>query len=67
MSDSTIIKILTEYIPRKKSISVEETHAIRNQYTCANPDGPVSNVGCPEDDPLCNCPAKELMPRDLAF
>ena len=63
MSDSTIIKILTEYIPRKKSINVEETHAIRNQYTCANPDGPVSNIGCPEDDPLCNCPAKELMPR----
>lgn len=63
MSDSTIIKILTEYIPRKKSINIEETHAIRNEYTCANPDGPVSNIGCPEDDPLCNCPAKELMPR----
>ena len=63
MSVETIIKILTEYIPRKKSINVEETHAIRNEYICANPDGPVSNIGCPEDDPLCNCPAKELIPR----
>jgi len=63
MATDTIIKILTEYIPRKKSVNIEETHAIRNEYICANPLGPVSNVGCPEEDPLCNCPAQELMPR----
>ena len=59
-----IIDILTEYIPKKKALHVEETHAIRNQYTCANPDGPVSNADCPEDDIFCNCPAKELIPKD---
>lgn len=63
MATDTIIKILTEYIPRKKSVNIEETHAIRNEYICANPLGPVSNVGCSADDPLCNCPAKELIPR----
>ena len=59
-----IIDIITEYIPKKKALHVEETHAIRNQYTCANPDGPVSNSDCPEDDIFCNCPAKELIPKD---
>jgi hypothetical protein len=28
---------------------------------CMNPDGYVSNEGCPEKDPLCNCP-KDLKP-----
>jgi hypothetical protein len=60
---NTIIKILTEYIPRKKSVNIEETHAMRNEYICANPEGPVSNVGCSADEPLCKCPAQELIPR----
>lgn len=59
-----IIDIITEYIPKKKALYVEETHAIRNEYSCANPDGPVSNSDCPEDDIFCNCPAKELIPKD---
>jgi len=63
MSDEQIIKILTEYIPRKKSIAIKETHAIRNEYICGNPNGPVSNEGCPDDNPLCNCPAQEIAPR----
>ena len=62
--DTRIIKILTEYIPRKKTVNVEETHSIRNQYICSNPDGPVDNLNCDELDPLCNCPAKELIPKD---
>lgn len=58
-----VIKILNAYIPRKKQIPIKETHTIRNEYICANPAGPVSNAGCPDDDPLCNCPAKEIAPR----
>lgn len=62
MSNIEIIKILKEYIPRKKSIAIEESHSIRNSYLCANPEGSISNADCPDDDPLCNCPAKELIP-----
>ena len=29
--------------------------AVDDRYPCANPDGPVDNSDCPEDDPLCNC------------
>ena len=36
----------------------------KRRYKCANPEGPVSNINCPEDDPYCNCPAKELIPKD---
>ena len=59
-----IIDIITEYIPKKKALQVEETHAIKNHYNCANPDGPVSNSDCPEDNIFCNCPAQELIPKD---
>jgi hypothetical protein len=36
------------------------------RYTCANPEGPVDNNGCPADDPYCNCPEeiKYLQPKD---
>ena len=34
------------------------------QFTCANPEGEVSNIGCPEDNPLCNCPAQEHIPDE---
>ena len=35
-------------------------------YSCANPEGPVSKSGCPDDFPWCNCPMQELIPRDEA-
>lgn len=31
---------------------------------CANPKGSVDNSACPESDPYCNCPAKNLMPKE---
>jgi hypothetical protein len=31
---------------------------------CANPKGKVDNSHCPESDPYCNCPAKNLMPKE---
>lgn len=34
------------------------------EYRCANPN-PVDNSGCPEDDPLCNCPCQELRPDNI--
>tara|TARA_R100000951_G_scaffold63632_3_gene53434 strand:+ start:13014 stop:13904 length:891 start_codon:yes stop_codon:yes gene_type:complete len=36
------------------------------RYTCANPEGPVDNNGCPADDPYCRCPEeiKFLRPKD---
>ena len=36
--------------------------AYDDRYPCANPEGPVDNSECPEDDPLCNCPCQELNP-----
>ena len=40
------------------------TREEKRRYKCANPEGPIDNAGCPEDDPFCNCPSKELQPRD---
>jgi len=40
------------------------TQEEKRYYKCANPDGPVDNTLCPENDPHCNCPCKELQPRD---
>lgn len=34
------------------------------QFTCANPNGKVSNRDCPESNPYCNCPAQEHMPME---
>lgn len=34
-----------------------------NNLTCMNPNGPVSSTGCPEEDPWCNCPCREYIPR----
>lgn len=34
-------------------------------YRCANPN-PVDNSGCPDEDPLCNCPCQELRPDKLS-
>ena len=38
--------------------------AFDEKYPCANPEGPVDNSGCPDDDPLCECPCQELNPTD---
>ena len=40
--------------------------AYDDRYPCANPDGPVDNSDCPDDEPLCNCPCQELMPTQDA-
>mgnify|MGYP003113037537 FL=1 len=61
----TLIQILREYIPKKKQIEIEVSHAMNKKYTCANPEGPVSNEFCPEEDPLCNCPCKDLIPTSI--
>lgn len=34
------------------------------ELKCANPDVKVNNTDCPENDPYCNCPAKNLMPKE---
>jgi len=62
-TDFQIIKILSEYIPRKKQVFTETQHTLNDSYICANPDGPVYNFDCPEDDPLCNCPCRDLRPN----
>ena len=38
----------------------------KTRYTCANPEGPVDNNGCPANDPYCKCPEeiKFLQPKD---
>ena len=33
-------------------------------YTCANPNGTVSKIGCPDSDPYCNCPAQDMIPDE---
>ena len=35
---------------------------IAEKYPCANPNGPVDNSDCPENNPYCKCPHKELKP-----
>jgi len=40
------------------------TQEEKRHYKCANPDGPIIVSGCPDDDPYCTCPAKELQPKD---
>ena len=36
--------------------------AFDDKYPCANPEGPVDNSDCGEENPLCNCPCQELNP-----
>ena len=45
----------------KRSVTSFEDH---NLGPCMNPNGYVSNINCPVDDPYCNCPKKYLQPRD---
>ena len=49
--------------------SVRSGHSVGaydDRYPCANPDGPVDNSECPDDDPLCECPCQELKPTQDA-
>ena len=62
-TDSAIIKLITEYIPKKKQVAIDAFHTLNTKYSCSNPEGPVSNYDCPDDDPLCNCPCPELQPK----
>lgn len=39
---------------------------VDEDYPCLNPEGPVDNSECPDDDPLCNCPCQELKPTTEA-
>ena len=35
---------------------------VDTKYSCANPDGPVDNSDCDDNEPFCNCPCQELIP-----
>ena len=62
-TDSAIIKLITEYIPKKKQVFIDAFHTLNTKYSCSNPEGPVYNDDCPDDNPLCNCPCPELIPK----
>jgi len=65
MDKKLLISRLSDYANKTWSVRKQITHghdAIWDKYPCANPDGPVDNKNCPEDDPLCNCPCQELKP-----
>lgn len=63
--DTNAIKIISEYIPKRKQINVSQKHAMNKKYVCGNPNGPVYNFDCPEENPLCNCPCQELFPTSI--
>ena len=62
-SDLQIIDALRKYVKEGKKKKMSTRYAYRDEYICANPAGEVSNAGCPDDDPYCNCPCKDLQPR----
>ena len=65
MKKVQLISKLTEFANTAYVHSRKITHAhggVWDEYPCANPDGPVDNCDCPEDDDLCNCPCQELKP-----
>lgn len=47
-------------------LSVGDENNPCSGYPCSNPN-PVSNIGCPPDDPTCNCPCQELRPDKLSI
>tara|TARA_R100000008_G_scaffold71206_1_gene48958 strand:- start:2116 stop:2898 length:783 start_codon:yes stop_codon:yes gene_type:complete len=66
MKKVQLISKLTEFANTAYVHSRKITHAhggVWDEYPCANPDGPVDNCDCPEDDDLCNCPCQELKPN----
>jgi len=38
-------------------------HGYDESTRCSNPDGFVDNSDCPEEEPHCNCPCQELIPK----
>ena len=65
MKKIQLISKLTAFANTAYVHSRKITHAhggVWDEYPCANPDGPVDNSDCPEDDDLCNCPCQELKP-----
>tara|TARA_Y100000296_G_C5134804_1_gene237590 strand:- start:133 stop:918 length:786 start_codon:yes stop_codon:yes gene_type:complete len=65
MKKVQLISKLTEFANIAYVHSRKITHAhggVWDEYPCANPDGPVDNSDCPENDDLCNCPCQELKP-----
>jgi len=65
MNKKQLVSRLTEFANSSWAYSKKITHShkgVVDEYPCANPNGPVDNSSCPEDDPLCNCPCQELKP-----
>jgi hypothetical protein len=65
MDKQKLISRLSDYANKTWSVRKQITHGhdgIWDKYPCANPEGPVDNSDCDDDDPLCNCPCQELMP-----
>ena len=62
-TDLQIIDALRKYVKEGKKKKINTKYAYRDEYICANPGGEVNNSGCPDDDPYCNCPCKDLQPR----
>ena len=65
MKKIQLISKLTAFANTAYVHSRKITHAhggVWDEYPCANPDGPVDNSDCDDDDPLCNCPCQELKP-----
>jgi len=65
MSKKQLVSRLTEFANSSWASSKKITlshNGVWDDYSCANPDGPVDNSDCPEVDPLCNCPCQELKP-----
>jgi len=60
-----------EYIVKLKKFANEAWPNMRlghsiwgvdTKYPCANPEGPVDNSDCENNEPFCNCPCQELIP-----
>lgn len=65
MNKKLLISKLSDYANKTWSVRKQISHGhdgIWDKYPCANPEGPVDNSDCDEDEPLCNCPCQELKP-----
>ena len=65
MNRIQLVSILTDFANTAYVHNKRMTHShggVWDKYPCANPDGPVDNSDCDDDDPLCNCPCQELKP-----
>ena len=65
MNKLNLLSKLGKYANEEWAVKKKINHAhwaAWDKYPCANPDGPVDNSNCPDDEPLCNCPCQELKP-----